>query len=165
MLGPAGEPGEQFAQLQAGNSRVDGAEFAADFDRRLGLEVDHVLVRRATRQKDLDDRLVGLASARLRLGTQQTGKRQLGQSDPAQPQASQTPAAKAQAADLQKGTTREPVTGPRTAPPQRWKVLECHRCLPTRLSLCLRCRESITPANPRPMAAWANAGARPRLPA
>ncbi len=49
---------EMFADLHSRNVGLDRIEFAAEFDRRIGLEVVHVHVRRTARQVDHDRGLV-----------------------------------------------------------------------------------------------------------
>src|SRR5690348_10802733 len=47
-----------LADLDAGDVRLHRLELAPDVDRRVGLHVEHVLVRRTARQVDHNDRLV-----------------------------------------------------------------------------------------------------------
>jgi hypothetical protein len=58
FVGDRGELGQVLAQLEAGQRRLDGRELAANFDGGLGLQVDHVHVRRTTIEVHVDDRLV-----------------------------------------------------------------------------------------------------------
>src|SRR6266567_1177640 len=89
-----------LANLDAGNFGIDRLELAANFRRRVLLEIEHVLVGRPARQKDHDDRLVRLADAGLCLGAQQLRQRQ---------------AAQPKRADLQKIPARNAVTKARFA--------------------------------------------------
>src|SRR5438876_9648551 len=68
-----------LANLDAGNFGIDRLELAANFRRRVLLEIEHILVRRPTRQKDHDDRLVRFANAGLRLGAQKLRQGQTAQ--------------------------------------------------------------------------------------
>ena len=70
------DPRQVFADLHAGEVRGDRLEFAADFRRRVHFQVDHVLVGRATRQEDHDDRLLGIGPTGRLLGRQQLRERQ-----------------------------------------------------------------------------------------
>src|SRR2546426_10230002 len=65
-----------LANLDAGNFSIDRLELAANFRRRVLLEIEHILVRRAARQKDHDNCLVRFADPGLRLGAQQLRQRQ-----------------------------------------------------------------------------------------
>ena len=62
---------EQFADFDARHVRLDRLELAADLGRGVGLQVPHVLMRRAAGQEDIDDRLVRSADARLSFRRQQ----------------------------------------------------------------------------------------------
>ena len=62
---------EQLADLDAGDVRRDGFQLAANLARRVHLQVEHILMRRAAGQEDVDDGLVRFADARLRLDAQQ----------------------------------------------------------------------------------------------
>jgi len=44
----AGEVGQKFANLNAGNAGANGIELAADFDRGIDLDVVHILMGRPT---------------------------------------------------------------------------------------------------------------------
>jgi len=76
LIGDARHFGHQFADLETGNPRGDWPEFAADLDRRIGLEIDHVLVGRTAVQVDVDDRLVRRRNPCGGFGPQETGQRQ-----------------------------------------------------------------------------------------
>ena len=54
----AGQPRQMLADLDAGDTGGDRLELAADFGRRVGFEIDHVLMRRPAGQEDHDDGLV-----------------------------------------------------------------------------------------------------------
>src|SRR5437016_8164987 len=60
-----------LANLNARNVGIYRLELAANFRRRVLLEIEHILVRRTARQKDHDDRLVRFADAGCRLGAEQ----------------------------------------------------------------------------------------------
>jgi len=87
-IGHCGELGEELADFHAGHDGFDRVVFAADFGGGVGLEVPHVDVGRAARQKDVDDRLVRALALR-RLNAEHIGQRQT---------------AEGHAADLQKVT-------------------------------------------------------------
>ena len=72
----AGELGKDFANLKAGNLGGDRRELAADFVWRVELEIEHVLMRRAAAQEDVDDRFVPLALAGSRFEAIQIGERE-----------------------------------------------------------------------------------------
>ena len=59
---------QKLADLNARDVRIDGRKLTANFQRRIRLEIHHVLVRRATRQEDHDDGLPRVADSGLRLG-------------------------------------------------------------------------------------------------
>ena len=59
----------------------DRAGTRPEFDRRLRLQVEHVLVRRPTTQVNIDERLVRLSDPRRRFRSQEVGQR-----EPANPQ-------------------------------------------------------------------------------
>src|SRR5438132_7410524 len=75
-----------LANLDAGNFSIDRLELAANFRRRVLLEIEHILVRRPARQKDHDDRLVRFANAGLRLGAQEFRQCQTAQREGADPE-------------------------------------------------------------------------------
>src|SRR5262245_2487525 len=58
----AGLERQQFADLDAGDVRRNGLELAADFRRRVRLQVVRVQMRRATQQENVDDGLAGNSS-------------------------------------------------------------------------------------------------------
>src|SRR5678809_747437 len=53
---------KQLADFHSRNARLDRAVFATNFRRSVRLQIPHVDMRRPTRQKDIDDRLVRLAA-------------------------------------------------------------------------------------------------------
>src|SRR5579872_3413034 len=89
--------GHVLANLDAGDVGLDRLELAADIGRRVGLQVEHVLMRRAAGQVDHDDRLVGGSDARRGLGSQHVRERKPAQRQPA---------------DSQEVTSRETVAEP-----------------------------------------------------
>ena len=70
------ETRQVLADLDAGDVGGDGFELATDLARRVGLHVEHVLVRRAAWQEDHDRRLVRLARFLRRLSAQHIIQRQ-----------------------------------------------------------------------------------------
>ena len=62
-----GHAGEMLADPDAGDVRPDGPKFAPNLGGRLGLEVEHVEVRRAAAKEDVDDGLVRAPGSGLRL--------------------------------------------------------------------------------------------------
>jgi hypothetical protein len=81
-----GEPGEMFANVNAWNGSADGTELTSNIDRSIGLGIEHVEVRWATRQVDHDDGLMCEPSLVLRLGTQQLVQGTPTKSKPADPE-------------------------------------------------------------------------------
>ena len=69
-----GEPGKGLANLDAGDVGRDRLPRAGDFLGGVGLEIEHVLVRRAADQVDQDDRLVRRADPGGRLSPQEAGE-------------------------------------------------------------------------------------------
>ena len=96
---PLRQSRQVFANLNAGNRCRNRLELAADFQRRIHFEVEHVLVRRAAGQVNHDDRLVRIADAGFGFGLEK-----LRQGKPAE----------AERADFQKVATGNAVT--ETAP-------------------------------------------------
>ena len=91
------EPRHQLADLYSGHVGRDRLEFPANLGRRIRLEIEHVLVRRPSRQVDHDDRLMGRADTRSSLGRQD-----ISQSEPTQ----------GQTADLEELPPRNSITEP-----------------------------------------------------
>jgi hypothetical protein len=58
-----------FANLDAWDFGVDRLELPANFGRRVQLQIEHVLMRRATWQENHDNCFVGFADTGLRLGS------------------------------------------------------------------------------------------------
>ena len=75
-----GHARQVLADLDARNVRFDGFKFAADFRRCIQFDIEHVLVRGASRQINHDDRLLGLANARLGFRLEQLRQRKPAQS-------------------------------------------------------------------------------------
>ena len=94
LVGLLGEAREQLANLHAGDVGADGPELAANLAGCVGLEVEHVDVRRPAGQVDVDDGLVGLARAGERFELEQLREGQ---------------AASSHATDLEEFTARKPV--------------------------------------------------------
>ena len=95
LVGDLGEPGHVLADFHAVDIRGDRRELAAEFLRRERLQVEHVHVRRAAGQIDVDDRLAGGLRTRQRLRTEQFGESE---------------AAEAERSDLQEIAARDAVT-------------------------------------------------------
>lgn len=74
LVGDLRQLRHQLADLDPRHIGGDRAKLPADLRGRIGLEVDHVLVRRPARQEDHDHRL--LPRTRSRLGPQQLGHRE-----------------------------------------------------------------------------------------
>jgi len=68
-----------LADVDAGDGGADRVEFAANPGGGVGLQIDHVLVRRPAGQEDHDDRLVRAGDARLGLGAEDLRQRQSAQ--------------------------------------------------------------------------------------
>ena len=75
----------KLADLDTGHVGSDRAELTTNFRRRLGLEIEHVLVWRPSRQEDHDDRLFR-ESARLSLRSQDLWEGQPPQAQRSNPQ-------------------------------------------------------------------------------
>ncbi len=58
LVHQTGELRKDFADFDSWHIRFDRLELAANFAGSFGLDVPHVLVRRTTRQENVDDRLV-----------------------------------------------------------------------------------------------------------
>ena len=77
-----GDARERLADLDAGHVRGDRLELAADLGRGFGLDVPHVLVRRAAAEEDVDDapcaasggRVLGFAAASARRCRRASGR-------------------------------------------------------------------------------------------
>src|SRR5262249_27615799 len=66
-----GQARKDFAYLHAGNIGVDRLELPADFGRRVGLNLPHVLVRGTPAKEDVDDRFIRRTDAAPGLGPEQ----------------------------------------------------------------------------------------------
>ena len=64
-----GHQGEVLADLDPRHARIDRLEFAANFRGSVHLQIEHVLMRRATWQENHDNCFVGFADTGLRLGS------------------------------------------------------------------------------------------------
>jgi hypothetical protein len=71
LVGAFGEERKVFANLETGNVGGDGFELAADFARRIRLQIKHVLVGRTPRQEDHDDGLVRFSDTGRRFRSKQ----------------------------------------------------------------------------------------------
>ncbi len=91
-----GEARQMLGDLETRNIGGDGLEFAADLGRRIHLQIEDILMRRAARQEDHDHRLVR-RTAHARRGLSAKDLRQ-------------TEAAEHETADLEEITPREAVT-------------------------------------------------------
>src|SRR5262249_16740852 len=67
---------EYFADLNARHASRDGLELAADFLGSVGLDLPHILMRRAASKEDVDDGLVRTPRARAAFGTKDVRERQ-----------------------------------------------------------------------------------------
>ncbi len=81
-----GEERQVFANLDSRNFRGDGLELAANFRRRIHLQIEHVLMRRAARQENHDDSFVRASRAAQRFSLQQLRKSESAQTERANPQ-------------------------------------------------------------------------------
>ncbi len=72
-----------LADFDAGNVRLDRLELAADFRRRIHLQIERVLVRRPARQINHDDRFVRSPDAGRRFRLEKFRQRRAAQGKPA----------------------------------------------------------------------------------
>ena len=69
------QPRHQFADINAGNTSRDRLKLAANLGGGLGLEVEHVEMRRSTRKEDHDHRFFRRSKLADRLGPKDLGQR------------------------------------------------------------------------------------------
>ena len=81
LPGRLSEPGHQLANRESRDRRRNRLELTAHLQRGIGLQVDHVEVRRATVEMNVDHRLVGRSNPRPSLG-----RKQIRQTEPRRPQ-------------------------------------------------------------------------------
>src|SRR5207248_1444629 len=82
---------KDFANLNSRNLRVDRRKLAANLCRRVKLQVEHVLVRRATPQEDIDDRFLTRRFAVGCFQSVQVGKRKRSRAEAERPDSQKAP--------------------------------------------------------------------------
>ena len=71
-----GHARHHLADLDTGHIRVDGIELAANFRRRIGFQIEHILMRRSAGQEDHDHRFVRRRRSALLLRCENLRQRQ-----------------------------------------------------------------------------------------
>lgn len=74
LVHKAGDAWKDLANLDAGNLGGDGVELAANFARRFGFNVPHILVGRSTTQVDVNDRLMPTGRGPLGFGPEEVSE-------------------------------------------------------------------------------------------
>lgn len=99
-----GQQRQQLANLKAGQLRRDAGELAANLNRSLRLQIDHVLLRRPTVEMDDDHALLRLPNPRSSFGPKQSRQRQRRGARP--PNASGFPRGQSPAGKRRRNTAR-----------------------------------------------------------